>query len=423
MKITKLEVDNFKRLRAVRITPEGGAVVLGGQNGAGKSSVLDAIEAALGGAKHAPEEPVRKGSKGARVVLETEDFTVTRKWPAKGSPTLELKAKNGGAYGSPQTMLDGLMGSLSFDPLAFSRMPAKEQAETLRKLVGLDFASEDKLRAEAFEKRTDVGRELRRLQGALEKMPEVVGKVPAAEVSVSELAGELERRRQVNAANAARRADLDKMRDMAEAEQAYVQKLEADLAAARAAFAAMMEKGKAAAAAVTALVDEDVAEVKARIDGAEESNRTARLAAEREKLEAALERSTDESEKLTAYLAQLDQVKAEAATQAKYPVPGLVVTDAGVELAGVPFEQASQAEKLRASVAIGLALNKDLKVLLIRDGALLDAKSLALVAQMAADAGGQVWLEVVGNREEVTVLISDGEVSDPDTRQPAAGVA
>jgi hypothetical protein len=77
----------------------------------------------------------------------------------------------------------------------------------------------------------------------------------------------------------------------------------------------------------------------------------------------------------------------------------------------VPLVQASAAQKLRVSVALGLAMNPRLKVLLVRDASLLDATSLALVAQMAADADAQVWLERVGDGDPTAVVIADGQVS------------
>ncbi len=423
MKITKLEVEAFKRVKAVRITPDGNAVVIGGANGAGKSSALDAIEAALGGKKHTPEEPIRRGQKKARVVVETDELVVTRTFTAKGSQ-LEVKAKDGSVYPSPQALLDGLVGELSFDPLTFARQAPKEQAETLRQLVGLDFTILERERQGAYDERTEVGREIKRLQGALDKLPEAPA--GAAEVSVAELLAEAERRQKVNAENASTRHALDVLRKRAINAAAEVERLEKLLAAAKADLEAIRSEGKAVAADVAQLVDENLDEIRARIANAEETNRAARAAKERERLQADLDQQIEASEKLTAKITAIDAQKAAAAAAAQYPIEGLAVTEDGVTLGGVPFEQASQAEKLRASVAIGLALNPKLKVLLIRDGALLDAHSLRIVGEMAAAADAQCWIEVVGNRDEVTVLIEDGEVAAPaeptDSRQPAAGM-
>lgn len=63
MKINRLEIENVKRIRAVRIEPTAsGLTVIGGNNNQGKTSVLDALAWALGGESFRPSEATRKGS-------------------------------------------------------------------------------------------------------------------------------------------------------------------------------------------------------------------------------------------------------------------------------------------------------------------------------------------------------------------------
>ena len=411
MRITKLQAENFKRLTAVTITPDGSVVTIAGRNGAGKSSTLDAIEAALGGLKHAPKEPIRQGSKKARVVVETEDLVVTRSFTAKGSQ-LEVKSKDGGKVASPQGLLDSLVGPVSFDPLDFVRKAPKEQAETLRELVGLDFTAEDAKRKEAFEKRTEVNREAKRLQGAIDKLPEVPDGTPDDEVWVAELTAEIERRQAINAKQDHEREELERLRQRAIETKGEIERLEEDLATARALLEDLNYSGKALSEKVKTHKWADVDEVRAQIAKAEETNRAARAKAQRTELEAELATAAAESERLTEYIAQIDTVKAEAIAGAKYPIEGLAVTDDGVTLDGVPFEQASQAQRLRASIAIGLALNPKLKVLLVRDGSLLDPDGLKAVAEMAEANGAQVWLEKVGDGDGCSIVIEDGAVAE-----------
>ena len=100
-------------------------------------------------------------------------------------------------------------------------------------------------------------------------------------------------------------------------------------------------------------------------------------------------------------------------SKAAYPVAGLGFDQlGGVTFNGLPFSQASTAEQLRVSVAIGLALNPQLRVLLIRDGSLLDDDSMKMVAKMAAKADAQVWIERVEIDGQVSVVIEDGAIKD-----------
>ena len=157
MKIVKFEAENVKRLSAVEITPDGSLVVVGGANEAGKTSVLDSIWYALGGEKAVCDKPLRNGQKKGFVRLDLGEFVVERTFTEKGSK-LEVRSKDGFAAKSPQAILDGLCGSMAFDPLEFSRMKPRDQLATLRELVGLDFTKLDAERATAFAERTNKNR-------------------------------------------------------------------------------------------------------------------------------------------------------------------------------------------------------------------------------------------------------------------------
>ncbi|MBN2133639.1 MAG: hypothetical protein JW741_29325, partial [Sedimentisphaerales bacterium] len=120
-----------------------------------------------------------------------------------------------------------------------------------------------------------------------------------------------------------------------------------------------------------------------------------------------------ESAALSDSIDQIDADKAALLAEAEWPVPGLGFDEGGVTLNGLPFEQASSAEQLRVSVAMGLAVNPTLRILLIRDGSLLDADGLRMVAELAAERDGQVWIERVGEGAECSVVIEDGAIKQP----------
>lgn len=418
MKITKLTVQNFMRVEAVEITPEGALVTIGGRNAQGKTSVLQSIAALIGGKKAAPSEPVRKGASKAQIIGETEEFTVRRTFNPTGSTRLEVRAKDGGVFPSKQALLDKLYTTLTFDPLRFLRDDPNKQAETLRALVGLDFTKEDEDRQNAYNKRTEVNRECKRLSGSLAKLPEPPEGTPDEEASVAQLTDELERRRGVNAAHAKKRDELASLRERAVTQQDHIERLEQQLAEARQAFETLNTQGRDLRAEVDELVDEDVEVVRAQIATAEQTNAHVRAKRERGKFQQELNAVIDESERLTRYIDEIQEVKTQAIASAHYPIEGLRVDGDRVLLGEVPLDQASQAEQLRASVAIGLALNPELKVLLVRDGSLLDSQGLKLVAEMAEKAGGQVWLERVSDDGQgCSVLITEGKVQEQTQRQ------
>lgn len=425
MKITRFQAENVKRLSVVEITPDGNLVIVGGRNGQGKSSVLDSIMYALAGKKSIPSQPLRKGQKNGKVVIELDGdapphihppLIVTRTF-AEGKPTqLEITTKDGYQAPSPQTILDEICGRIAFDPLSFTRLKPKEQADMLRELVGLDFTDLDRDHKRAFDERTNVNRDGKALKArfdGLEHFPDA----PFEEVSVSELSEEQKRREQVNAANAGQRSRLA----LFDAQIAGQEKSERELEAEIARLMARLEESKskragllidreALMADLEKLVDEDIDEVRQKIISAGEVNRQVQANAARSQLEDELKRLRERSESLTKTLKEIDEAKSKAMAEAKWPVTGLGFNEDGVTFAGLPFEQASSAEQLRVSVAMGVAMNPTLRVWQIRDGSLLDTDSLALVAQMAEQHDAQVWIERVSDGAECSVIIEDGTV-------------
>lgn len=436
--ITALEVENVKRLRAVRITPEGKTVVVGGRNGAGKSSILDAIEMALGGKdadafKHAPE-PVRRGEKSARIVCTLGDLVVTREFSADGKSTLTVASPDGAKYSSPQKMLDELVGRLSFDPLAYSRLKPAAQYEELAALVGINFTLLDRRRAQLFDDRTGANRDVKRLKAQLDGMPHHED-APAEVVSITEISDAIKAAQELDrAAQAAQRASDEAERALsdAEAERASIEDdisdLEAEIAKLRERIARHREQlarnleqvpdlraaaAEASAAALQAVqAIPDVAPLHQQLQEAEGTNRRVRENVARAALAAELAEASAKADDLTSQIEAIDAQKHEQIANTQFPVDGLSVKDGVVTLDGIPFDQASQAQKLRVSCALGLALNPKLRVLLIRDGALLDLDSLRMLAEQASEKGAQLFLERVGDGAEVGIVIEDGEIRE-----------
>lgn len=425
-KIVRLEASNVKRLRAVEIEPDGSVVVISGRNAQGKSSVLDAIWMALGGKRAFPRTPVREGEGEAKIRVEFEDLIVDRRIKPNGSTQLVVSSREGARYPSPQAMLDALVGQLSFDPLAFSRMKPDAQRELLRKLVGLDTSAIDSERAALYDERTAVGREIKRLEGELSGVPHHED-APADEVSVSELAAELqaaeEHQRRIDRAEddvSRRAAAVSTAEEHAENIRARIASLEEELRNLR----GRLEEGekneipkrRAALEEARERVDElrssapDREAIAARLRDAEGTNAKVRTNRRRSELEAKLASSRKERDNLSSAIEGCDRKRAEMIAGAQYPLEGLAVDEHGVLFRGLPLEQASSAEQLRVSVAIGLALNPRLRVLLVRDGSLLDDDSMRMLGELAAEADAQVWLERVGPEGEVGVVIEDGAI-------------
>ena len=123
------------------------------------------------------------------------------------------------------------------------------------------------------------------------------------------------------------------------------------------------------------------------------------------------------SDMYTDKIAAIDKKRKQQLDDADVPVEGLTFDEAGIFFNNVPFKQLGSGEQLRISVAMGLAMNPELKVLLIRDGSLLDKDNLQMIAGMAEEHDAQVWIERVSEGEECTLIIEDGMEKDSNQAQ------
>jgi hypothetical protein len=436
MHIIRFEAQNIKRLSAVSIEPNSGAsaIVLGGGNEEGKSSCLDAIEMALAGDRVSPPEPIRRGRTKAKVVVDLGDMIVTRRFTDKGS-SLSIENREGLRYKSPQTLLDGFYNKLTFDPLAFAEADPPDQSAILRKLAGLDTSDIDRERAAAFTARTLVNRDVARAKGALEKAehyPDVTEPKDAYVLlkqleeadRVARTLADAERR--IALADAALQGATDRRTRAVAAVDAARKALERAEEEARLADTATttayeeLQRREAECDQVRATVPDTTA-LRTELADVQDHNRKVDANSRREVYARELAAYQRQAEQLTAAIEGADATKAERLAAAKFPVDGLGINDAGgVTWNGLPFEQASTAVRTRVSVAIGFALNPKLKILLVRNGNDLDAKNLQLLADLAKEAGGQVWVErIAGGIDGIqTVVIEDGAVQGVTLPEP-----
>jgi hypothetical protein len=398
MKVIKLTAENLKRLRAVEIEPDTNVVVISGRNGQGKTSVLDAIWFALGGAAAAREttKPIRDGEHRATVTLDLGDFTIKRVWEEDKS-TLSVVSKDGAKYNSPQKFLDEKLGALSFDPLAFAGMAPREQRRVLLEAVdvGIDIDELDRKRAALFDQRTETNRQLRDAEGVLAGLPDVPEDTPDEEISPAALIAAQD-------ANFTELSRLGALRDRIEATQAAREQCLAQIASFDELLASLAQE-------IPETIPEpiDTTAELARISSVNAFVRTKKLRY------AATDRRNhclNQAAAATASIEVLDQTKQAAIAEAALPIDGLGFDEEGVTYQGIPFKQCSGAEQLRVSLAMAMALNPTIRIIRVSDGSLLDSENMAVIAEMAKDQDFQVWLERVDESGAVGFTIEDGEV-------------
>ncbi len=412
-KIVKLKAENIKRINAVELEVDiaGGLVVVAGNNGEGKSSLLDSIVWALGGKGEIQDEPIQFGRDSARTVVELNDIIVTRSYHRQDdgriTSNLLVKGRDGLKLDSPQQVLDRLVGSLTFDPLAFTLMKPGEQYDTLTKLVGLDLDTLDKEYKATEDARRESNRSIKELTTRRDGIP-APGPLPEVEVSVDELKAELTRRQNANKSaikGQGARVQADQLVAKRRQELAHVEHL----------LTLAIEAQKSTLEEFPEKAEMDEAEV------VEQIAKAASLAGDRanakmiDNLNEEITTAATASSGFSETMERIKATKAQMVEGAAFPIDGLEVAEGVVRYNGAPLHQSSSAEQLKVSVAMGLASNPNLRVMLIRDGSLLDERSLLEVKEMIEEAGAQLWIEVVGEREGATVIIEDGSIKEEVT--------
>lgn len=432
VKIVSLQAENFMRLQAVMIRPDGQLIEITGRNKQGKSSVLNAIWAALEGAKAIHAEPIRRGAEEAVIKLDLGKYRVTRRFRRRDdgtiAPSIIVESVDGARFQKPESTLRELLGALSFDPMRFFMMPPKAQFDIMKSFVtGVDFDDLERGNAGDFTKRTDVNRAERTLRARIGALT-LPADAPAERIDEAGLIAELDRAGAANAAAEKERARRTRVSDAIDQRRAKAAAAREDAASLRAqaerldreaeecdASAARLEKELEADGPPPEMVSTSA--IRQRIAEAAEANRrfddASRIRAEIDRLTAEADLLSKQSDGLTAAITERTARKEAAIAASEMPVPGLSFGNGEILFNGLPLDQASKAERIRLSVAIAARLSGGLRVALIEDGSLLDEESWAALAEMADALGCQIFAETVSSDRPGAIVIEDGLVRIP----------
>jgi DNA repair exonuclease SbcCD ATPase subunit len=429
LKIFAFGAENIKRLKIVEIHPKGNVVQIAGDNESGKSSVLDSIEWALCGTSTLPSHPIRKGAATGKIQVHlkgelAEEYKITRFFNSAGNK-LQIEGRNRETFKSPQELLNSLMGKISFDPLTFIRMDAKKQLETLRSLVTLDVDIDalDVAQKADYDKRRVTGRDIDSLKSRLAAMPEASPDLPAEPIDVVALTAKLQSASSHNSAIETTKRTIFAMeeeisqrstriinakRKISELEQQIADLLHAQVKDAEQNLADEKEILQMTAGIPQPI---DTSEVAGEIAKANITNLQIERRKAREVVVGELEDAQGEYKELDERMAGRLAERTAAIARAKMPIEHLSFGDGEVLYNDLPFDQASNAQQIRVSVALAMASNPTIRVLRIKDGSLLDKKSMAVIEELAAAHDYQVWIERVEATGPVGIVMVDGEAT------------
>lgn len=410
IKINKLEIENVKRVKAVKIEPnQNGLTIVGGNNNQGKTSVLDAIAWALGGNKFRPSQAVREGSvvpPRLHVVL-SNGLVVERKGKNSDLKVVDPNGQKGG-----QQLLDSFVEELAIDLPKFMESTSKEKATTLLQIIGVgsQLAELEMQEAELYNNRRAIGRIADQKKKFADEQP-YYPDAPKELISASELISQQQKILARNGENARKRNNLTQIKQQYLTQTQEVERLENLLNDAKHKCQTLMRDLEIAEKSTENLIDESTEELEQNIQQIDEINRKVRANLDKEKAEEdALEYGRQYRE-LTTKIDHIRKLKTDLLNSADLPLEQLSVMDGELIYKGQKWDNMSGSDRLKVSTAIVRKLKPQCGFVLLDKLEQMDLETLQEFGQWLEKEGLQAIATRVSTGEECSIIIEDGYVS------------
>lgn len=420
MKINKLEIENVKRVKAVKISPtQNGLTVIGGRNGQGKTSVLDAIAWALGGDKFKPSQAAREGSvtpPSLKIVMQN-GLIVERTGKNSTLKVTDPKGEKGG-----QRLLDEFVEKLALDLPKFLESSDKEKASVLLHVIGVDskLAELEKSENELYQERLAIGRIADQKEKFAKEQPYYT-EAPDDLVSPADL---IKEQQEILARNG-QREQWKRQYDQLLAERMHIDELIEETTRKLHELtekAALLDKQvKDAAKSPNELKKESTAELEESIANIDEINRKVRANLDKEKAEADAANYRKQYQELDIRLNEVRQQKIDLLRSADLPLPGLTVVEGELVYRGQRWDNMSSSEQLRVATAIIRKINPECGFVLLDKLEQMDLETLNEFGAWLETEGLQAIATRVSTGEECSIIIEDGyAVQETKEDEPSA---
>lgn len=413
VKITQLEAENVKRIKALTLTPAAnGLTVIGGRNNQGKTSSLDAIAWVLGGDRFRPSQAQREGSMvPPRVLARLDNGIVVERSGKNGS----LKVTDASGQRAGQTLLNAFVEQLALDLPRFMQASGKEKASTLLRIIGLEDQVEalDRQEKELYDQRRAIGQIADQKAKCAKELP-AYPEAPAEPVSAYEL---IQRQQEILARN----GENQRKRQRAAQLEAERDRMGKELGLLEERYKALCADCETAGKDALDLLDESTAELEDSIREIEAVNQKVRINQEKTRAEAEAREYGEQYAGLTAKIEDVRLQRTRLLEGADLPLPGLSVENGELLYQGRPWDCMSSSDQLKVSAAIVRALNPECGFILLDKLEQMDLETLREFSQWMEAEGLQGIATRVSTGGECSILIEDGvaAAAERDAGAPA----
>ncbi len=398
MKIIEVNIEKFKVLKDVEFKPEGRNIILTGENGTGKSSLMQFIKIALGDNKNLPDITEGKGY----VIADNNgrEYTFTLNYKG-GKPVVTVKGDDG-IVDDKKSVIRQLVGGVEFDIDEFVKMSdstagQKKQVEIYKSLFDqetIEFLAQLEKKVEMdYNHRTEINREIKQLNGAIETHKMHRQDLVTKEVDVAELS------KSIDTANT-NNSNFQRVSDGVNSTLSLIEDLERQLVAAKAKLKEGQDwlKGKKII---------DVSELVNQMTEAADINEKFRLSNDYTEKKKQLKICNEHVEDLTVVIEGSRQAIQDTIRDINV-IPDLTFDADTLLYKNVPVQigTMSTGEIEELGYRINMEMNKNIGVLFVRNSNILGQKKLDAIEKMAKDNNWQIfWEEVVRGQEKLEIKI------------------
>lgn len=413
IKINSLELDDVKRIRAVKLAPaENGLTIVGGKNNQGKTSVLDAIAWALGGEKFRPSDAVRNGSAvPPHLKVKLSNGIVVERC-GKNS---DLKVTDASGKRAGQQLLNAFISSFALDLPKFMESSSKEKANVLLQIIGVgDKLYElDNEENKLYNRRLEIGRIAEQKAKYAAELPEYEG-IPKEPVSVSELISQQQEILARNGENQRKRDRAEQLKATYSNITSRIEMLRSQLAELEKQQSDIAEDLRIAELSAAELYDESTDELENNIRNIEAVNIKIRSNLDKEKAEIEAKHYKDEYDSLTAEIEDIRTARRKLLDNAELPLPGLSVENGELTYKGQKWDCMSGSEQLRVAAAIVRKLNPECGFVLMDKLEQMDIDTLNEFGEWLEAESLQAIATRVSTGSECSIIIEDGYVKSEE---------
>lgn len=405
--INRLEIENVKRIKAVKIEPSAtGLTIVGGNNNQGKTSVLDAIAWALGGNKYKPSQAQREGSQVPPTlkIVMSNGLIVERKGKNASLKVIDPNGQKGG-----QQLLDSFVEELAINLPKFMDSTPKEKAETLLQIIGVgnQLAELELKEKELYNNRHAIG-VIADQKEKFAKEQEYYPEAPKDLVSIAELIQQQQAILAKNGENARKRQNVATIKMQYENAESAVDRLKQELAKAIDERDKFKQDLAIAQKDAMELHDESTAEIEANIQQIDDINRKVRANLDKEKAEEDAKEIRQQYNTLSVEIEDVRKQKRDLLTNADLPLEGLSVDDGELLYLGQRWDNMSGSQQLQVATAIVRKLKPECGFVLIDKLEQMDQVTLQQFGAWLEQEGLQAIATRVSTGDECSIIITDG---------------